>query len=272
MQKKDHSKILLTCLLFLTVFSACLTRKNTVLLQEVDKSKAYQDTFVFTPIPYRLNPGDAVGIEVFSFNPKTLEEIAPLIKEMNTNVISGISQLSVSGSDIYYLKGYVIDDSNDITLPMMGKIKIGALSLDSGSAMVQKKFNEFYKDAYVRLTYAGIRFTILGEINIPGKYNILQSRLSLFEALAMAGDFKEFARRDQVKIIRSSPTGAKVIDVNLLDKNIMSSPYYFLKSNDIVYVEPMGRKYLGFGSNTVQTVTTSITVLTSLLLVFNLLK
>jgi len=268
--KNYPQNILLIAIGLIVFFSSCLSRKQTVMMQETDKSIAYKDTFNFETSSYILKTGDAVGLEVFSFNPQVVLDLSGLIKQQSNTNMNQVR--NSNGSDIFYLSGYTLDDSGNISIPMVGNIQIGGLTFAEASMEVQRRLGEYYKDVFVKVNFGGIRFTIFGEVRMPGKYTALQSRMNLFEVLAIAGDFSDFAKRDKVHIIRNNKNGAKTITVNLLDKNILKSPYFFIETNDIIYIEPLTKKYTGFGLNAGQGIATVFSAITMTFLVLNFFK
>ena len=128
--------------------------------------------------------------------------------------------------------------------------------------------NEFF----VRVRLGGIRFSTLGEFNQSGKYTILQNRVTIFEAIAFAGDLNKIAKRDQVLLVRQYPDGSQIHKINLLDENLLGSEYYFLKPNDMIYAEPMKVRELGAGTNLVETLTLLTTTITAIALVLTLIR
>ena len=90
--------------------------------------------------------------------------------------------------------------------------------------------------------------TILGEVHKPGKYKVYQSEVNVFEALAMAGNLSNFAKTSSVKLIRHTDDGSQVFTLDIGKADILASPYYYLKPNDIIYVEPLKLKRWGFSS------------------------
>ena len=89
---------------------------------------------------------------------------------------------------------------------------------------------------------ASFRITLLGEFKSPGKYDVYQSNINIFEAISLGGDMTDFAKRDKIAIVRQTPKGSKIVRVNLNDKRILESDYYYLLPNDIVYAEPIKAK------------------------------
>jgi polysaccharide export outer membrane protein len=93
---------------------------------------------------------------------------------------------------------------------------------------------------------ANFNVTLLGEFHRPGKYNIYQDRINLFQAISMGGDLTDFANRNRIALIRQTEKGSKIHRLDLTDKFIIESDFYYLKPNDIVYVEPLKGKQFTF--------------------------
>ena len=122
---------------------------------------------------------------------------------------------------------------------------------------------------YVRVRLGGIRYGALGEFNRPGKYTILQNRVTIFEAIANAGDMTTLAKRSEVVLVRQYPEGSRAYTINLLDKDINSSEYFFVRPNDLLYAEPLKKKSWGTGITFAQTLQLVLALATVVLLYLN---
>ena len=108
--------------------------------------------------------------------------------------------------------------------------------------MLEKRLTEYLVNPVVIVRLASFRITMLGEFKSPGKYDVYQSNINIFEAISMAGDMTDFAKRNKIAIIRQTTNGSKIVRVDLNNKRILESDYYFLLPNDIVYAEPIKAK------------------------------
>ena len=160
--------------------------------------------------------------------------------------------------------GYSVDDSGMVSLPILGKVYVRGKSLEEARQTIQAEVDRFFNGAYVAVHLGGIRFSILGEVNRAGKYTVLQDRLTIFEAIAQGGDLNAVANRHQVTIIRQKPDGAEVIHVDLTNRDIIHSPYYFICPNDVIYVQPLKVRELGTGINAQQTLQSIVLTLSFL--------
>jgi polysaccharide export outer membrane protein len=108
--------------------------------------------------------------------------------------------------------------------------------------MLEKKLSEYLVNPVVIVRLASFRISLLGEFKNPGKYDVYQSNINIFEAISLGGDLTDYAKRNKIAIIRQTTDGSEIIRVNLNDKRILASDYYFLLPNDIVYAEPIKAK------------------------------
>jgi polysaccharide export outer membrane protein len=254
-------KLLPKALLFflLALFAAsCVSKKDLVYLQEKDLATSQDTTMSYQRREYQLQVNDIVDVKVRSMNPEA-NTLFDGGGNNNQNMNAGIR----SGGDIYYMTGYSVNDSGYIDLPVLGLIEVEGLTIPETKKAIRKQVEKYYSKYYLRVQLGGIRYSALGEFNRAGKYTALQNQLTIFEAIANAGDLNTVADRDRVQIIRQYPDGTKIHTIDLLDRNIIHSPYYFIQPNDIIYVEPLQRKTLGFGINAASTLTTLVSILSS---------
>src|SRR5690606_37426091 len=119
----------------------------------------------------------------------------------STNIGSGISS---SGGDVYYMTGYTLNKEGNIELPLVGEVNIKNMTLDEAKEMIVHELKKYFvsEDYFIRVRLGGIRYSALGEFGRPGKFVVLQDRMTIFEAIAHAGDLNVVAKRDQLLLIR----------------------------------------------------------------------
>ena len=140
-------------------------------------------------------------------------------------------------------------------------------------AIEEKMENYINKDNYyIRVRLGGIRYSALGEFNRPGKYTLLQNRVTIFEAIANAGDMTSLAKRSEVLLIRQYPDGSKTYTIDLLSDNIKKSEFFFIRPNDLLYAKPMKKKSWGTGITFAQTLSLLLATVTVVLLYVNVTK
>jgi polysaccharide export outer membrane protein len=129
--------------------------------------------------------------------------------------------------------GYLVNKDGIINLPILGKIKVGGLTLSQASAVIDSEAVKYYKSPTVIVRYANFKITVTGEVLKPGVYIMPSEKTTILDAIAVAGDLTIFGKRENVLLIRENPDGTKTpYRVNLKKSDVMSAPYYYLKQND----------------------------------------
>ena len=249
--KKVFQFLLVTILL-----SSCVSMKKRIYIQDNDayNSKVY-------PIQnneYRVSLQDILYITV-----KTLAE---------TSLVSTISPQGGSIDILFYLNGYSVNNNGFILLPVVGDVYVLGKTLEEVKSDVQTKVDVYYKDALINVKTAGVKINILGEVNSPGSYTFYQNEVSIFDALSTSGDLTEVANRKQIKILRHSNNTVSVHKLDLTNLELLSSEFYFLQPNDVIYIEPLNVKTWGVGQTGWETFQTLLTTISSTFLIFNFFK
>ena len=270
---KNNLKTFLLLILVSTFISSCISNKKYVYLQNPKTHKVDSTSdFIKITIPsYRLQSGDILQINIATEDPKLNAVFSP--NPSGTGF--SMSSQAQGGSSMMYYQGYSIDPEGNINLPIMGKVNLNGKTIEEAKYAVGKKLDIYFKQYHLFMQLAEIRFSLIGEISHPGKYIILQNRINLLEALAFGNDLTQLGNRRSINIIRQYPEGVKIHKIDLTDVNLISSPYYYLQSNDIVYVEPMKIRTVGNFSNlqaSFQTVGPLLTVLFTVLNTYILVK
>ena len=223
----------LLLLLFMgLMFASCVPQKKILYLQDVPKDEDTVYSFVNDRLlDYKVQAGDNLYIKINSLEEKSTSYY---------NEVSG-SNTNTSGNNLY-LNSYQVNDTGYFHFPSLGYVYVKDLTAEEIQLMLEQKLQEYLKDPVVIVRLASFRITLLGEFKSPGKYDVYQSNINIFEAISMGGDMTDFAKRDKIAIIRQTSRGSKIVRVNLNDKRILESDYFFLLPNDIVYAEPIKAK------------------------------
>ena len=249
-----------TVLVITTVFSSCVPRKKMIYLKDAEQvaenlSKNYVND---RTINYKLQPGDNLYIR--AVNPTDDKVAASLTGEGTTGRSSSYSDASI------YLSSYTIDEDGYIEFPLIGKIEVKNLTVEQAKNKMQAVLDQFMNQTTLIVKLSNFNITVLGEVSRPNMYKVYQSQINLFEAISMAGNMTSFAKRDAVRIIRQTDNGSEIITVDMGQADILSSDYYYLKPNDIIYVEPMPAKQWGFTtfpySTVISIISLGITIVT----------
>ena len=227
-------------ILFLSLLmSSCISMKRMKYLQPVDE-KAQQRPQVFsTPNEkYLVQPGDNLYIRVSTLDEKTNNLF---------NVAAGATSGGQTFSDLsVYLSSYTVSDSGYITFPLAGKIQVAGSNEEQIVNLVQRAVDKYLLDTKVIVKLINNKISVLGEVKKPGQFVVYQNGINIFEILALAGDMNNYANRNQVQLIRKTAKGNELHYLDLTKKDIITSPYYMLKPNDIIYVAPLDSRNFTF--------------------------
>ena len=226
-------------LLLAMAFVSCVPQKKMLYLKDAEMAAANisKEYINDRSVDYKLQPGDNLFIRVLN-----------TIDERSASAISGeYSARNYLSSDAsIYLQSYTLDEEGCIEMPLTGKIEVKNLTIDQAKAKLQTELDKFVNQTTIIVKLSNFNLTVLGEVTRPGMYKVYQSQINLFEAISMAGNMTNFAKNSEVRIIRQTDNGSEVITVDMGQADILSSPYYYLKPNDIIYVEPLKIKQWGF--------------------------
>lgn len=215
------SKLLLLGLVIL--ISSCASRKDIVYMQDATNFETLVDKNSFTP---KFKVDDVISIYVSTLNS---EASAPF------NLFVGSTEPGGRAEQVDYL----VDKHGEIEFPVLGKLKVVGLSAEELRVMLREKLSaDYLKDPIINIRLRNFTISVLGQVNRPGTYEVIGERITIFEALGLAGDMTIKGRRDNVLVTRDFD-GAKVLNrIDLTSKDAMNSPVYYLTQNDVVYVEP----------------------------------
>lgn len=214
------------------ILSSCVSRKHMTYLNYSDKSAEPDRSGVdikasVTPAAYKVMTYDNLYIRVLTPDPQWSALF-------NMDVGSGsLTQESAA------LSGYNVDSNGNIEIPYVGKLVVAGKTLSEIKAELDSVFRNYVTDAAITVKLVNNSVSILGEVRSPGRYTLTKDRLNIFEALSMAGDINEYGNRQKVQLIRQSPFGPEIKEFSLSDRSIMSSEYYYILPNDIIYCSPM---------------------------------
>ncbi|MBP5583712.1 MAG: polysaccharide biosynthesis/export family protein [Bacteroidales bacterium] len=184
--------------------------------------------------PIRLQPEDKISILVNSRDPQ-------LTNLFNLPYVTRQLGQTTGGSYSQGVSGYSIDTCGEIDFPVLGKLKVGGMTRSEIAAFIKDTLmaGNYVNDPIVTVEFMNLQVSMLGEVARPGRYNITQDKITILDALCMAGDMSIFGKRDNVMVLRNENGVQKTYTLNLCSvDDVLSSPVYYLQQNDVVYVEP----------------------------------
>jgi polysaccharide biosynthesis/export protein len=181
------------------------------------------------PGNYRLQPRDIISVKVKTLDVESSEYF---------NIETGRGFNNFNPASIY-LRGYSIDDKGNITLPEAGSVQVSGLTIVEAQNKIQEALSTYLNKATILVKLVSFRITVLGEVRSPGQYFVYNDQVTLLEGLGMAGDLTEFGNRENVTLIRQSGGKLGGIRLNLREPSLLSSKFYYLQPNDVLYVQPL---------------------------------
>ena len=207
------------------VATSCVTQKQLTYLHNVDSTHADSINAKFTTRTETiLRPGDALTVFITALDK---EAVAPYNLPTVVYAAPGSSQVQTTPM----LQYYIVDEAGDIDLPVLGKVHVAGLSRPEAERAIKSQLEQ-------QVISPTVLVSLVGEVNRPSQVPMTNGRMTIFEALAAAGDMTAYGRRDNVLVTREVDGKMEIARLNLGNADIYASPYYYLQQNDVVYVSP----------------------------------
>ena len=244
--RKTNLFFLVIVSITLIFFSGCTPVSKITYMNSINK-----EGWGISPIPpkHKIEIGDILMIKVISKN----EESNKLFNlETNTNN----ANTTTTAANLY-LNGFTVSQEGNIELPNVGTVNLLNKTLEEAREIITFQAAEYITDPYVVVKLANFEVTVLGEVNNPGTFPVYKDNLTIFDALAMAGDINDYGNLRKVKIVRSNNNKKKVYFFDLTESKILESNFYYLNNKDLVYVQPL--KFKGLKKSQSQILLSSLT-------------
>ncbi|OQY04589.1 MAG: hypothetical protein B6I20_02770 [Bacteroidetes bacterium 4572_117] len=233
--KQNRTTILLFFIISILILSSCVPQSKIRYLQAKDKDTT--TTFVLKQRPKNtVQPFDNLYIKIISPDEAT--------SRMLNSETGGAGMQNVN----YHMISYTVNDSGYVDFPFAGLIYVEDLTILEAKYVIEKALRVYVSNASVIVKFVGKSVTILGEVARQGEYVIFSDNISIFKALSLAGGLTDFGDREHVTILREENDKAHFYEIDLSDKKITSSDFYYLKPNDVVVVQPLNHKSFGFAT------------------------
>lgn len=218
-------------LIFSLLLTSCVSTKNVTYFQNKDQIDASLSKNLYDA---KIMPKDILQIQVFSMTPEASDPFNLLKSNYTSSSTSSTNQNSVYN--------YLVSNDGTIVMPIIGTVKVGGLGKNEAEELIKGKIQPYLAESenvVVHVRMMNYKYAILGGVRSPGLYTTQNEKVSILEAIAQAGDLTTFAYRDRIFLIRENDEGQKEYhQLNINDANIVSSPYFYLQQNDVIYVEP----------------------------------
>ncbi len=246
---KNIPFIFISILLILSV-SSCVPYKNIVYVQGDFPDNVIDST------AYKIQKNDILYVKLKSGN-ETVERLFKMQQNIATSNRNSESSL--------YFEGYTVDNKGYIELPVIDKIYVEGKTFKEVKEIIKHKLLETQfrslNDIYIKVKLAGVPFTVLGEVKNPRTGVLYKEKPTLFDILGGSSDITLVGNRKKVTVIRREQNKLVKKTLDLTDSGVVSSPYFYMRPNDIIYVPPLPQKTWGTGTTLQQSISTTITAL-----------
>jgi polysaccharide biosynthesis/export protein len=235
-------------MLILLILASCVPQKKIRYFQDKSGKDTTQTVFKNPRSEdYKVQVADNLFVRLMSVDDKS----------------SAFDQMATA-TNVYqeegiYLNSYGVDKEGCIEFPLIGRVKVENLTIKEIRDTLQLRVNEYVKNTTVIVKLTSFRVTMLGEFQRPGKYLVYQDKITIFEAIGMAGDLTDFARSTKALLVRMTDNGYHSYRLDLNDQAIVESDFFYLQPNDLLYVEPVRAKAFAFNNFPYVLVFTAIT-------------
>lgn len=252
--------------LSLSGLTGCVSPKTIVYFQG-EELRYTSDSITQSYVP-TIQPNDLLSIVVGSLSPESNE----IFNMPNQFTVASMNYTATGGGMRGQSVGYLVDHEGNIEMPLAGKINILGLQTQAAADKIRKHLLNYLREPTVSIRTLNFKVSVLGEVNRPAVYVIPDEKITLPEVLSLAGDLTIYGRRDNVLIVREEDGKREYARVDLTSRDIFRSPYYYLRKNDVIYIEPVKARL----TNTDRTVQILPLVLSSIttatVLIFNFLR
>lgn len=259
--------------LWILTLTSCENYKQIAYFQDLpDSAKLNLAKPAYSEL--KIRPDDILSITIQLIDPTGNLLFSQSSAANNTSVATAAAGAGTGAAPIPQspVNGYLVNKDGDIELPVLGKFHLDGLTTLQAQTAITTKAAEFYKGATVYVRFANFKVTVLGEVARPGTFILPNEKVTIFDALGLAGDLTIFGKRENVLLVRDSANQNQLVRINLNSKDIVKSDYYYLQKNDVLYVEPKKEKLANLDASKNRYFTIAAAVLSVLIIVGTRIK
>ena len=217
----------------ISVLSSCRTQRISYFQDIPDTASVrYQAVSNFTSPVVRTD--DILNVVIQTLDPTANQ----VLNQGNLPVLSGsVSGAGSGGTGQSVVAGYLVDKEGRIRLPYIGSIVVKGLTTAQVRDSIEQKISYYFKEPVVNVRFANFKVTVLGEVKFPSTFVVPNEKPTVIDALGLAGDITIYGKRNNVMLIRDVEGKKEIVRLNLDNSKALSSPYFYLRPNDVLYVE-----------------------------------
>lgn len=218
--------------LVLSLFLSSCSVKKIVYFNDLnpDTALVLKQAAAFTePV---IQSDDILSITIQTLDPTT----SSVVNQSEVMQAIGASSATNVGSQV--ISGFLVDKNGYVNMTLLGKVQVVGLTTYQAREKITKLAEQYYKDPTVQVRFANFKVTVLGEVTRPATYTVPNEKVTVLDALGLAGDLTIFGKRENVLLVRDQGKEKELVRLNLNDSDVFQSPYFYLRQNDVIYVEP----------------------------------
>lgn len=253
--RMNNTRIFIRVVVLAIITSSCISQKRVTLLQDKSVKEAQASFENKKKTTYQIQSGDHLYIRVYSLDPKTSKFFqSDLPTLMNPTYL--------------YLNSYMVDQDGYINFSFIDKLYVKGMTIEEVRKKIQTTLNEYFKESTVTVKLVNFQIAVLGEVNDAGNFTIDKDQINILQAVALAGGFKEYGKVRKITLVRQTLSGSDVYTIDLSNKKVLESDYFYLMPNDVIYVEPLKGKSFLFTQFPYATILSALSLTLSVLIYF----
>ncbi|WP_426329316.1 polysaccharide biosynthesis/export family protein [Pedobacter sp. R-06] len=227
-------KVILFIAIYTCIITGCAPRRDLVYFSNLAKQTS---EVKLQGQEVKIQQNDLLSVSINSLN-------------QESNVLFAVNTKNANAESNYKVEGYRVSKDGMINLPVVGNVRLEGLTIEQAQAAISKELDKYVKKPVVDVQLVNFKVTVIGEVNRPSTFTVQGDNINLLEALGMAGDMTVYGKRENILVIRQQDGQRVMKRLNLNNQDVMDSPFFYLKQNDVVYVEPDKSKAIEYSPNT----------------------
>jgi len=219
--------------------ASCVSPQKVIYFQSAAPDADSLPLVIRKQVELTIRKGDLLSIYATSLNPEATAFFNPLAQITSANISAAGGFQGGQFAQLPTVTGYLVDGKGEIELPLVGRFMVDGMTTSQIRDAIRTKLERYLKEPTVTVRMLNFRVSVLGEVARPSVYSIPNERITLPEAISLAGDVTIYGERQNVLLVREIGDKREFVRVDLTKRDLFTSPYYFLQPNDIIYIQPV---------------------------------
>lgn len=232
LKNESYSFCIIFSLIGILFLQSCVVTEKSVYFRDIPDS-----TRVTEIIPVVYQDPVIQSDDILSITVQTIDPVASVAVNQ-VSAMPAIGASSASATGMQTISGFLVDKNGDVTMSLLGSMRLAGLTTQQAKVLIEERASKFFKEPNVQVRFANYKITVIGEVNRPATYTVPNEKVTLLDALGLAGDLTIYGKRENVLLVRDNSGKKEFVRLNLNSSDVFKSPYFYLRQNDVIYVEP----------------------------------